>query len=121
MNDKVWDDACKEIPRRNRMDQWCPAEHAIQEAINRVEEAGAHPLLTDAVNLLVQAKSKVADFVELPRNSPLTPFGEALLLLKSMERAMAKCPLRDEATEFLEKYDVNGPSHSLRYNPINGG
>ena len=31
-----------------------------------VEEAGAHPLLTDAVNLLTQAKEKVADFVELP-------------------------------------------------------
>lgn len=55
------------IPRRAQMQQWIPAEKAIYDAMQAVEEAGAHPLLTDAVVLLDQAKDKVADFVELPK------------------------------------------------------
>lgn len=54
------------FPRRNQVDRWTPAERAIREATNAVEAAGCHPLLTDAVNLLAQARDKVADFVELP-------------------------------------------------------
>jgi hypothetical protein len=52
-------------PRRIRLDLYTPAEVAIRAAVIAVEEAGAHPLLTDAVVLLQQAKEKVADFVEL--------------------------------------------------------
>lgn len=52
------------VPRRNRVDWWTPAEAAIQAAVDAVEAAGAHPLLTDAVNLLSQARGKVADFVD---------------------------------------------------------
>jgi hypothetical protein len=55
------------FPRRNRMDLWCPAEKAIQDATWKVEEAGAHPLLTEAVILLGQAREKVADFIELEK------------------------------------------------------
>lgn len=55
------------FPRRNRVDLYTPAETAIREAMLAVENAGAHPLLTDAVVLLSQAKEKVADFVELPK------------------------------------------------------
>ena len=53
------------IPRRARMDLYTPAEKAIREAVNAVELAGAHPILTEAVILLGQAQEKVADFVEL--------------------------------------------------------
>jgi len=53
------------IPRTARMDLYTPAEKAIRAALEAVEEAGAHPLLTDAVILLGQAQDKVADFVEL--------------------------------------------------------
>lgn len=52
------------IPRRNRIDKFTAAEKAIWEAIAVVECAGAHPLLTDAVVLLSQAKDKVSDFVD---------------------------------------------------------
>lgn len=55
-----------DFPRRNRIDLQTPAEAAIRAAIQVVEAAGAHPLLTDAVILLCQAQEKVADFVELP-------------------------------------------------------
>ena len=55
-------------PRRMRLDLYTPAEKAIRDAVGAVEEAGAHSLLTDAVNLLQQAREKVADFVELPGN-----------------------------------------------------
>ena len=55
------------FPRRHRIDLHTPAEAAIYQAILEVELAGAHPLLTDAVVLLQQAKDKVADFVELPK------------------------------------------------------
>lgn len=37
------------IPRRSRLDLHTPAEKAIRDAIEAVERAGAHPLLTDAV------------------------------------------------------------------------
>jgi hypothetical protein len=56
------------IARRCRIDLYTPAEAAIRNAVNAVEEVGAHPLLTDAVVLLSQAKDRVADFVELPSN-----------------------------------------------------
>lgn len=63
------------IPRRSRIDLYTPAETAIRDAMLAVEEAGAHPLLTDAVNLLGQAKDKVADYVELNSESSLRTTG----------------------------------------------
>ncbi|MBD1864302.1 MULTISPECIES: hypothetical protein [Trichocoleus] len=53
------------MPRRSRVDLLAPAELAIHEAMIAVENAGAHPLLTEAVLLLGQAKNKVADHIEL--------------------------------------------------------
>lgn len=53
------------IPRRSRMDMWSRSERAIWDAMQAVEEEGAHPLLTEAVLLLQQAKDKVSDWVEL--------------------------------------------------------
>jgi len=52
------------IPRRIRIDLQTPAEAAIRAAIQAVEEAGCHRLLTDALCLLQGAREKVADFVE---------------------------------------------------------
>jgi len=54
------------MPRRSCVDLFTPAETAIYEAMVAVEKVGAHPLLTDAVVLLGQARGKVADYVELP-------------------------------------------------------
>ncbi len=59
----------EEMPRRNRIYEFCPAEKAIWDATQKVEEMGAHPLLTDAVILLGRAREKVADFVDL---APIT-------------------------------------------------
>lgn len=53
------------IPRRNRLDCFSAAERAIWDATQVIEAAGAHPLLTAAVNLLHEARTKVADYVEL--------------------------------------------------------
>lgn len=53
------------FPRRNCLYLNTPAELAIRAAVDAVEVAGAHPLLTDAVNLLQAAREKVADYVEL--------------------------------------------------------
>jgi len=55
------------IRRRNRLDLNTPAEIAIRAAVDAVEEAGAHPMLTEGVNLLQQAREKLADWVELPQ------------------------------------------------------
>jgi hypothetical protein len=52
------------IPRRIRIDLYTPAEAAIRNAVIAVEGAGAHTLLTEAINLLHQAQEKVADFVD---------------------------------------------------------
>lgn len=59
-----------EHPRRNHIDRLTPAEAAIGEAICEVEKAGAHPLLTEAIQLLTWAKNRVADFVDLPPTAP---------------------------------------------------
>lgn len=53
-----------EWPRRNQMQQWTPAEHAIQQAVDAVEAMGADVRLTDAVILLGKARDRVADFVD---------------------------------------------------------
>lgn len=53
------------FPRRNRVDLYTPAENAIRAAIQAVEEAGCHELLTEAVILLGKAQGLVADFVEM--------------------------------------------------------
>jgi hypothetical protein len=39
-------------------------EKAIYEAVEAVEEIGAHPLLTDAINLLAEASKKVAIIIK---------------------------------------------------------
>jgi hypothetical protein len=57
------------IPRRSRIDLYSPAETAIREAMLAVEATGAHPLLTQAVILLEEAKDKVADYIELGTSS----------------------------------------------------
>ena len=53
-----------EIPRRIDLLRFTPAEKAIYDAVQEVEKVGAHPLLTDAVILLGQAREKVADYVD---------------------------------------------------------
>lgn len=53
-----------DIPRRNRIDLNTPAELAIRKACEEVEKIGADIRLTDAVNLLHQAREKVADFLD---------------------------------------------------------
>lgn len=53
-----------EIPRRNRMDQWTPAERAIFDAVQAVEAVGADVRLTDAVVLLLAARDSVADYID---------------------------------------------------------
>lgn len=52
------------VPRRNRIDLMTPAEKAIYDAVGLVESMGAHVRLTDAVVLLGQARSAVADYVD---------------------------------------------------------
>ena len=53
-----------EIPRRAYVNKMIPAELAIRAAMLEVEELPASVLLTEAVNLLAQAKDKVADWYD---------------------------------------------------------
>jgi hypothetical protein len=64
-----------EIPRRNRLDLSTPAELAIYNAMEEVEKAGADKRLTDALNLLAQAKNLIADYIEGIEVSQSTPMG----------------------------------------------
>lgn len=52
------------LPRRIDVNQHTPAEKAIQDAVAAVEALEADVRLTDAVVLLIQAKNRVADFVD---------------------------------------------------------
>jgi len=54
----------EKLPRRIRLDKHTPAEKAITEAMNAVEEAGCDVLLTEAVVMLAEARDKVSDFVD---------------------------------------------------------
>lgn len=52
------------FPRRNQLQLNTAAEMAIRNAISAVESVGAHPLLTDSVILLGEAKEKLSDFID---------------------------------------------------------
>lgn len=54
----------KDTPRRIHQELLSPAELAIVAAIRSVEQMAADPRLTDAVFLLMQAQSKVADYID---------------------------------------------------------
>ena len=50
------------VSRRYRLDLNSPAELAIRDAMKKVEEVGAHPILTKAVMKLEDAFQLVADY-----------------------------------------------------------
>ncbi len=52
------------FPRRNRIDLWTPLEKEIRKAHDAVENAGAHPLLTEAGSKILEAFELVADWTE---------------------------------------------------------
>jgi len=54
-----------EIPRRARTELMTPEELAILGLSWQIEELGAHPLLTDVVVSLSNAREKLADWVDL--------------------------------------------------------
>lgn len=53
-----------DFPARARLDKITDPEAHIYNVIQEVEHLGAHPLLTDCVTLLGQAKDKLADWLE---------------------------------------------------------
>lgn len=50
--------------RRNRIDLMHPAEKIIYDAMQEVEKVGADIRLTNAINLLSEAKDNVSDFLD---------------------------------------------------------
>lgn len=54
----------KNYQRRNSVCLLTPAEKAIYDAMQKVEELPADERLTDAVCLLQDAKNKVADYID---------------------------------------------------------
>ena len=55
----------KDLPRRIRLDLMTPEELALYNMVDEIEKLGAHPLLTDVVVLLGDARSKLSDWVDL--------------------------------------------------------
>lgn len=53
-----------DVARRSRIDLFSTGEKAIYDAVIAVEAMGADVRLTRAVNLLHEARSAVADFVD---------------------------------------------------------
>lgn len=62
----------KDIDYTRRCDilRHSPAEKAIYEAMGKLEEMPADPLLTDAVVFLQRAKDRVADYIDGSPSSP---------------------------------------------------
>jgi hypothetical protein len=52
------------VPRRNRVDLLTPAERAIYDAVEAVEDLPPDERLTNAVILLQRARDHVADYVD---------------------------------------------------------
>jgi hypothetical protein len=92
------------IPRRVMMTEWCEGELAITEAIDAVESMPPHPLLTDAVVLLAEARSKVADFVELP--VPVAPEPKTPRLFCHDEETDCYLPVPEDLAELLGHHGV---------------
>ena len=67
--------ATHEFSRRVRLDLNETAEIAIHNAIVEVEKMGADILLTEAINLLSQARDKVADYVDNKLNISIKTLG----------------------------------------------
>jgi hypothetical protein len=59
--------------RRNNTALMAEIEIDIMDATTAVENIGAHPWLTDAVVLLVKARNKVADYIDLVPRQPARP------------------------------------------------
>lgn len=51
-------------PRRSQIQKLTPAELKIRNLVWEIEELGAHPLLTDTVCLLQDARNKLADWID---------------------------------------------------------
>lgn len=84
--------------RRNDVLRWTAAERAIQAAVDEVERAGAHPLLTDAVVLLSEAQARVADYVD--GHGPRPADGTTVAWCKDRRPGTAdvRCRLRADHT-----------------------
>jgi hypothetical protein len=54
-----------DIPRRIRLDLLTTEELAMFHMVGEIEKLGAHPLLTDVVVLLGEARNKLSDWVDL--------------------------------------------------------
>ena len=52
------------MPRRYRVDLFTPVEKMIYKCQGEVEKMGADIRLTDALNLLIEARHKIADFID---------------------------------------------------------
>lgn len=58
------------MPRnRSRIDLFSPPEKAIYDAQGELERFGAHPLLTEALNHLLAARDKIADYIDLEESN----------------------------------------------------
>jgi hypothetical protein len=93
------------IPRRIRVDQNTPAELAIRAAVDAVEHAGAHPLLTDAVVLLGEAREKVADFVDGFETKPPLGFLEMVRAELTKARHKHSTPIHNAHEAFAVIYE----------------
>jgi hypothetical protein len=86
------------IPRRIRIDLMTPGELACRDALIAVEAVGGHPLLTDAVNLISAAQSKVADYIDRDDPSQQRFVGYP----RSVPRALS----REQYTLLSDKLDL---------------
>jgi hypothetical protein len=78
------------VPTRSHLQHFSPAELAIFEATTAVEAVGGSVALTDAVNLLQQARDRVADHMEgvvdPSSATPTPPSGDVYTALQGMVR-----------------------------------
>lgn len=70
------------IPRRAMLTTMVPAELGIHEAVNKIELLGADERLTNAINLMWQAKEMISDYVDengITAEAQPATFGEQIV------------------------------------------
>lgn len=55
-------------PRRSYIDRLTTEERELVDLMAKIEGLGAHPLLTECIVALDTARSRLADWVELPHS-----------------------------------------------------
>ena len=108
-----------QIPRRIRLDLSEPAELAIRNAVDEVEKIGADVRLTNAINLLNEARELVADYIDkVPLKSQPSPSNDGGVKEEEIPTDVTRKMMFEYRREIKQlKYDIESYKQRLEAQP----